>query len=497
MIFRQQTMSAALAAAALSVLVASPASAQLLGPASTTTATQLKWVSDEPGHQLVTPYFSTQGDNNTLLSYVNTDRVNGKLLKVRFRGAANGDALLDFMVLLAPGDVWTASLSQGPDGITRIISPDGSCTLPGGMAAGVAFSTARLQAELSASAKASHTREGLVEAINMADVVPGTSLFGTISHPGRGTAPCAPDQLAPLASRDRLLSDLQAERLGLAPPSGGLMGNWQIIRLSNYASYSGRQDAIVALDAQGKHAVANWAFSPQLAENANAGKAHTTDPVLVANGLQWTDLPDLSTPMFGTSASDYLQALDGAGRVDAVMNEFVAPDEDAPVPAATDWVLSQPLRRYIVAWDDKAKHRLFAPGYEYRNVTTTVMLSATGMGHTVCLRGRYEPATREAQVEDSVGFPTQPPKPGAIVCGAVAVLAHMAADSKVLQSQLATPVSAKYGGKPMEAGWAQYSFSRAMGAPGLTMLGYAATSLRNKDQNGNYGSVVPHVRLRD
>ena len=29
------------------------------------------------------------------------------------------------------------------------------------------------------------------------------------------------------------------------------------------------------------------------------------------------------------------------------------------------------------------------------------------------------------------------------------------------------------------------------------MLGYAATSLRNKDQNGNYGSVVPHVRLRD
>ena len=101
MIFRQQTMSAALAAAALSLLVASPASAQLLGPASTTTATHIKWVSDEPGHQLVTPYFSTQGDNNTLLSYVNVDKVNGKLIKLRFRGAGNGDTLLDLVVLLA------------------------------------------------------------------------------------------------------------------------------------------------------------------------------------------------------------------------------------------------------------------------------------------------------------------------------------------------------------------------------------------------------------
>ena len=104
---------------------ATSASAQLMGPGATTTATQLRWSSDEPGHQLITPYFSTQGDNNTLLSYVNTDRVSGKLLKVRFRGAVNGDTLLDFMVLLAPGDVWTASLSQGVDGITRINSPDG------------------------------------------------------------------------------------------------------------------------------------------------------------------------------------------------------------------------------------------------------------------------------------------------------------------------------------------------------------------------------------
>ena len=216
----------ALALAMLASLCSAGAQAQLFGPGTATTATQLKWVSNEPGHQLVTPYYSTQGDNNTLLSYVNTDLVNGKLLKVRFRGAANGDALLDFMVLLAPGDVWTASLSQGPDGIARISSPDKSCTLPSLPAQGVSFDTAQLQADLSATAKALHTREGLVEAINMADVPPGSALF-TAMLAVRNAAPCTAAALAPLTQVGAIDSEAKAQAAGLAPPSGGLTGAWQ------------------------------------------------------------------------------------------------------------------------------------------------------------------------------------------------------------------------------------------------------------------------------
>ena len=364
MIFRQQTMSAALAAA-LSLLVASPASAQLLGPASTTTATQLKWVSNEPGHQLVTPYYSTQGDNNTLLSYVNTDLVNGKLLKVRFRGAANGDALLDFMVLLAPGDVWTGSLSQGPDGLARISSPDKSCTLPSLPAQGVSFDTSRVQADLSASAKALHTREGLVEAINMADVPPGSALF-TAMLAVRGAAPCTAATLAPLTQLGEIDSEAKAQAAGLAPPSGALTGSWQIIRLSNYASYSGRQDAVAALDAQGKRAVANWAFAPQVAQSAgDAAKAQTTDPLLVAKGLQWTDLPDLSTPLVGNSALTQVKHLSDGIATLGIANEFVTTPDDAGLPARTEWVLSQPLRRYMVGLDTTTQQRHYAPGFEY------------------------------------------------------------------------------------------------------------------------------------
>ena len=82
------------------------------------------------GNQLIVPYFSAQGDNATLLNITNTDTTNGKAVKVRFRGAANSDDLFDFTLLLSPGDVWTAAVTQGADGISKLTTSDKSCTLP-------------------------------------------------------------------------------------------------------------------------------------------------------------------------------------------------------------------------------------------------------------------------------------------------------------------------------------------------------------------------------
>ena len=80
------------------------------------TATQLTFGDTGIGHMLLVPYFSTQNGNATLLSLVNTDTVNGKAVKVRFRGAKNSDDIFDFQVFLSPGDVWTANVSQNADG---------------------------------------------------------------------------------------------------------------------------------------------------------------------------------------------------------------------------------------------------------------------------------------------------------------------------------------------------------------------------------------------
>src|SRR6185369_7712743 len=65
------------------------------------------------GHQLIVPYFNTQVGNATLFNIVNTDVTNGKAVKIRFRGASNSDDVFDFTLLMSPGDVWTANISQG------------------------------------------------------------------------------------------------------------------------------------------------------------------------------------------------------------------------------------------------------------------------------------------------------------------------------------------------------------------------------------------------
>ena len=78
------------------------------------------------------PYFNTQGTNATLLNITNTDTVNGKAMKVRFRGGANSDDVFDFQLYLSPGDVWTANIAAGSTGVSRMLTSDKSCTLPAG-----------------------------------------------------------------------------------------------------------------------------------------------------------------------------------------------------------------------------------------------------------------------------------------------------------------------------------------------------------------------------
>jgi len=75
------------------------------------TATNLEVTRAGVGHALIVPYFNAQNGNMTVLHVTNTDQVNGKVAKVRFRSASNSDDLLDFQVFLSPGDVWTAAVT--------------------------------------------------------------------------------------------------------------------------------------------------------------------------------------------------------------------------------------------------------------------------------------------------------------------------------------------------------------------------------------------------
>ena len=140
------------------------------------TANTLQVSESGAGHFLIVPYFTTQSGNALLLSLINMDEVNGKAVKLRFRSARNADTLFDFQVFLAPGDMWTANVSQNGNGLSYLTTSDASCSKPGRASINATpFKTARLNPKSSAAARADETREGYIEIVTMADIPPSSS----------------------------------------------------------------------------------------------------------------------------------------------------------------------------------------------------------------------------------------------------------------------------------------------------------------------------------
>jgi len=299
------------------------------------------------GHQLVFPYFSTQSDNATLINIVNTDTANGKALKVRFRGAGNSDDIYDFQVLMSPGDVWTAAVTQNADGFSQLTTADKTCTIPSSVN-GAFLNVNRLDSTKNTAAQ---TREGYIEVINMADIplnAATTSLYAKIKH-SNGVAACSGTAI------DALVNDFStvtaANAAGLVYPTTGLSGDWIILNQANTAAWSG---SATALQVNGATlGGANLVFFPQTDASISAANVTgllTADPLL-NRGLVAAasfDFPDLSTPYAPGNANAGVQREDttAALAVAGVANEFVSDDT---IAAVTDLLFTQPMRRYYVA----------------------------------------------------------------------------------------------------------------------------------------------------
>ena len=336
-----------------------------------------------PGHILVVPYFTAQNGQGSVLHLVNTDVNNGKVIKVRYRGAGNGDTLLDFLVLLSPGDVWTGLVFARADGLARLATADKSCTYPRlGELSEVAFNTARLNPTLPDADKSNHTREGSIEAIVVADIPSGASygsatnersaLFTAIKQVN-GIAPCTTAAL-----EASLLTDITSEAIaasrGLATPTGGVGGSWYIIDIPNTTTFAGAATAFKAVNAAGKNARGNFVLFPQSNDPVSQPERFTADPLLVSAGLagrskdasgnlsnlttapvltaRFSDLPDLSTPYYLPASA--LNARVTAGDLSQLMavtevsNQYTG---ESSISAKTDWVFALPTKRYSVAVD--------------------------------------------------------------------------------------------------------------------------------------------------
>lgn len=542
----------------------------VVGDVADAAATQLSPVDSGVGHILVTPYFSTvakdnNGANTTLLSIVNTDTKNGKAVKVRFRGAANSDDVFDFTVLLSPYDVWTATVSRGADGLSRISTPDNSCVLPTKMPAdGIEFNPLRLPSTLSEDAKAAHTQEGYVEWLNMADIPPSTPLYAQIKHDKNGMPKCDQAEMDYLTAasdanvaatrfggRAALTTD-EASAYGLVQPTGGLMGNWSIFNNTNVTSYGGPHSAIAAMDSMGdQRAAARLFFAPQIGDNdlyfptGGAGQpaiwadgstagggnlSETADPLLTnaVNGGQTPvrlamlpfDLPDLSTPYVNATpvaginpAPLQASVLSDALAAKALMNEWTAASDNG-VDFATDWVFSQPTRRYHVVMDyvAAAAGGSAASGVVHNTQTQHLFYLPGGMegqrqltyGDMVCLKAgvtdsaiyNREEGTAAIQYAGGQWSPGRPAAPGRGFCGEVAVMQFGAAPVRALNGQLTLETVTPPTG--FGAGWMSYGFKTTVAPRGLPVVGYAANTFKGVSAQGagNYGDAITHRYVR-
>ena len=492
------------------------------------------------GHMLFTPYYTANDGLATLVNIVNVDPANGKAVKVRFRGASNSDDVLDFTLFLSPGDVWSgAVLQDAATGKAMLSTNDKSCTIPAAKAGDgsanwpVAFKTQRLPGYVGEGTQAALTREGYVEVLNMANIRPGSDLYEATKHVD-GVAPCGTLDYDNLLSTSTDVS--AAMSYGLDFPTGQLMGSWSILNLGDMGVYSGKQTAIVGTNPESifglfsilggafPNATANLAFFPQIDTPAGDVTAYTADPLLAGTSPiiepLWFDLPDMSTPLVpmglftGPVSSPTGQAINLSLTLASasIANEYIATAPGAAVPMATDWVVSQPTRRYHAAVDyaDSAANSalvfadtssLSSPvGNIYRDLTLD---QTNAFGPQACIKLSFSSTDREEKLVKQIsGGSFSPGSPPTVLpyCGEVFV-AQFSGTSPLhanITKRAVTPVG--------DAGWASLSYSginfgtggsggddpSSAFSVGLPMVGYAATLFQNAAAGTTYGQTFPH-----
>ncbi|GHT96370.1 hypothetical protein FACS1894116_13390 [Betaproteobacteria bacterium] len=173
----------------------------------------------------VVPYYSVQEGNTVALSITNNDIINGKVVKVRFRGAEWSDDVLDFQVFLSPGDIWTAALTKEFDSITGQYvaklnwSGDNTVTRPRLDAAGALF-----HADARVKGTNGNTLEGYVEIITLADIPP--VLNGATAAAGTEFGGATDDTVAATGTNIHTnpLYTLTKHVDGAAPPAYAISG---------------------------------------------------------------------------------------------------------------------------------------------------------------------------------------------------------------------------------------------------------------------------------
>jgi hypothetical protein len=314
-----------------------------LGAAGTAEAVYLN--PNGTGQVLVYPYYTVQSAQNgnswnTYLSVVNTT-TRAKAVKVRVLEGKTSAEVLDFNLFLSPNDVWTAAIVPASSSATApgaMVTADRSCTAPIGNLAVANGGEPFRNFQFSTGGDAlpgtglERTREGYVEMIEMGSLTGAWATAAT--HVNGVPANCgvfnAASSLTP--------SSIEA-------PSGGLMGTGTLINVNSGTDVGYKADALAA-----------WSNIPQYTDPgfvtpSLANATPTNSLVINAGGTDATG----AAVQLTAYRSDFLAQSGVAAGARAVasvfmhatvMNEYIL---DQATGSATDWVITQPLKRVFVS----------------------------------------------------------------------------------------------------------------------------------------------------
>lgn len=302
---------------------------------------------DGAGQALVYPWYTVNAGQDTMLTLVNLEN-DAKAVKLRFLEGYNSRDVLDLNVYLAPGDVWTAVVTEDGEG-ARLVSHDVSCTVPAFTAANghaLKFATqgfdgtGPMPADRGPAGLA-RTREGHVQVIEMGVVVgesakalsprrvdPGD---GTEVWPGGSPADCARLQGA-WEEGGYWAND---PSIDLVPPSSGLTGSASIVDVAGGVVLNYTPDALADFHeaGRGRMHTAPGVLEPNLASGSSkTAHLHQSLTSRVSD-------PATRTVMFGRG----IDAVTAVFMKRGVANEFWS---TPGIGAASEWVLTYPTKRF-------------------------------------------------------------------------------------------------------------------------------------------------------
>ncbi len=301
---------------------------------------------DGVGQVLLYPYYTVRNGQDTLISVVNTDTVNGKAVKVRFLEGYNSREVLDFNLYLSAADVWTAAISDNGAGGAQINTIDTSCVdfipawpqnfLTGGFDGSGISGGVPIPADKGPKT-ADRTKEGYVEMILMGDIPPPPNALGTvITHKQNGSS----DGGVPTCGGILAAGDDAAIVAALAPPTSGLFGGGWIADVSRGIAYSYNADAI-----EGFNYLVNYTGPSDLTPTLQDAFTNpvTANPALMGQARAFVFGED------GTLLrSDYALGEDAVSAVfmaDSIYNEYMI---NSAIGGASDWVVTFPTKRFYV-----------------------------------------------------------------------------------------------------------------------------------------------------